>query len=152
MIGFGIKMNTGKFLNNHKNKKYFGIFFIVLIAFLFFITSPIGLSSFQICEYLILKNGNIQREYSIFNIIYYKSEKNSELSSTMHIYSDALPANRLLIRKRAGLWRIQLKSAKCYTELAELILNHRINSTNISKDEILDIINKYSGVFLPIYD
>ena len=79
-------------------------------------------------------------------------KKNSELSSTMHIYSDALPANRLLIRKRAGLWRIQLKSAKCYTELAELILNHRINSTNISKDEILDIVNKYSGVFLPIYD
>ena len=137
-------MNTKRYLNNKRSGIGKWKLLVAIIGVALLVASfPVCFSVFYFYDYLNLQNGNIISEYSFFNINYYTSERPSEISPMMSPYAEILPRTRLLIRKKRGFLRYQLKNAKCYTELVELFLNSKIDNSAVSYQELMVIINKY---------
>ena len=114
-----------------------------LLIFILIVFFPILFSIFHFQDFLNLQNGNIITEYSIAGFTYYVSERPSELSSDMSLYSQKLPDKKLLIRERHGLERLNLKAAKCYAELKLLFMTKRSSKSDVLTQEITEIISKY---------
>lgn len=123
-------------------KKFLSLLYLFPLL-IFLLLFPKLFSIFHFQDFLNLQNGNLITKYSIGGVTYYVSERPSELSSDMSAFSKELPYGKLLIREKHGFARLNLKNAKCYTELKLLFMTKKSNKSTISIQEIVAIINKY---------
>mgnify|MGYP003308528714 CR=1 FL=1 len=136
-------MNTEKYLNKTWLHRTLRKSFPVFLAIIVIITFPKWFSVFHFHEYLNLKNGDIIKEYSVFHLTFYQSNTPSRLSEMMRLHSDVLPDKKILIRKRDGFWRSHPKNASCYTELQVLYMQKELDGSQVSQQELLEIISAY---------
>ena len=136
-------MNTEKYLNKTWLHRTLRKSFPVFLAIIVIITWPKWFSFFHFNEYLNLKNGDIIKEYSVFHLTFYQSNTPSRLSEMLRLHSDVLPDKKILIRKRDGFWRSHPKNASCYTELQVLYMQKELDGSQVSQQELLEIISAY---------
>jgi len=119
------------------------ILYTMIAGILFLAAYSAWMSAFQFHEYLNVKNGNFVKEYALSSWVFYRSERESEISPEMRVYAGRLPETRLLIRENDGLLCCSLMTARCYAELCYLILEHRMKKTQVPLPEIMAIVDKY---------